>query len=225
MTENYQKQLEQVLARLSAAGRRPRLLLHACCAPCSSYCIDYLCRYFDITLYFYDPNITPPSEYQARLAEVRRLLSQMPLAAPVALQEGPYDPAAFADIARGHEADPEPGERCRRCYRLRLARTARAAAEGGYDWFCTTLSISPHKRADWLNEIGAELGQQYGVPFLPSDFKKRGGYTKSIQFSKEYGLYRQDYCGCVYSAAARHPAPAADPTAKSAVLADSGTAL
>lgn len=202
--ENYQRQLEQLMQRHAAEGRRPRLLIQACCAPCSSYCLPCLCESFDTTAYFYNPNIAPESEYRARLEELRRLLSEMPLPAPVALAEGPYDPQEFLAIARGHETDPEPGERCRRCYELRLRATAKAALEGGYEYFCTTLSISPHKKADWINEIGQRIAAETGVAFLPSDFKKKGGYAESIRLSRKYGLYRQDYCGCVFSAAEAH---------------------
>lgn len=203
MRQNLQTEMEALLQTLKEQGRRPRLLLHACCAPCSSYCVPAVCGAFDTTVYFYNPNIAPEEEYRFRLQELRRLLGVLPLPAPVALQEGPYDPQRFADIARGHEADPEPGERCRLCYTLRLRATAQAAATGGYEWFGTTLSVSPHKKADWLYEIGCREGQAAGVKFLPSDFKKKGGYAQSIQLSKKYDLYRQDYCGCVYSAAAR----------------------
>ncbi len=210
---NYSLELEKLMKQLHAEGRRPRLLIQACCAPCSSYCLPYLCENFDVTAYFYNPNIAPESEYRARLEELRRLLAQMPLPAPVALEEGPYDPQAFLAIAKGHETDPEPGERCRRCYELRLRATAKAAAAGGYDYFCTTLSISPHKKADWINEIGQRIAAEEGVAFLPSDFKKKGGYAESIRLSREYDLYRQDYCGCAFSAAEarkrREQAPAA----------------
>lgn len=198
---NYSLELEKLMRQLAAEGRRPRLLIQACCAPCSSYCLPYLSEQFDVTAYFYNPNIAPESEYRARLEELRRLLAEMPLPAPVALEEGPYDPQAFLFIARGHETDPEPGERCRLCYELRLRATAKAAAAGGYDYFCTTLSISPHKKADWINEIGQRIASEEGVAFLPSDFKKKGGYAESIRLSREYGLYRQDYCGCAFSAA------------------------
>ena len=151
------KQLDALLLALAAEKKRPRLLIQACCAPCSSYCLSYLCEAFDTTAYFYNPNISPRREYAFRLEELRRLLTQLPLKAPVALLEGPYEPEKFAAIACGHEGDPEPGERCRRCYELRLRATARAAAAGGYDYFCTTLSISPHKNAQWLNEIGRQV--------------------------------------------------------------------
>lgn len=201
MTQNYQQQLETLLQQLAAEGRRPRLLIQACCAPCSSYCLSYLCAAFETTAYFYNPNIAPKSEYDFRLEELRRLLAQLPMERPVAVLEGPYEPEAFLACARGHEEDPERGERCYRCYELRLRATAKAAKAGGYDYFCTTLSISPHKNADWLNEIGQRVGAEEGVAFLPSDFKKKGGYSKSIQYSKEYDLYRQDYCGCVFSKA------------------------
>ncbi len=198
---NYSLQLEKLMQQLVAEGRRPRLLIQACCAPCSSYCLPYVSRVFETTAYFYNPNIAPESEYRARLEELRRLLAELPLPAPVALLEGPYDPQSFLDIARGHETDPEPGERCRLCYELRLRATAKAAAAGGYDYFCTTLSISPHKKADWINEIGQRIAAQEGVAFLPGDFKKKGGYAESIRLSREYALYRQDYCGCAFSAA------------------------
>lgn len=198
---NYQRQLDAILAQLAAAGKRPRLLLHACCAPCASYCVPYLAAAFDVTVYYYNPNIAPKEEYELRLAELRRLLAALPLPAPVSLIEAPYDPDAFARLARGREAMPEGGSRCRDCYALRLDAAAKAAADGGYDWFCTTLSISPHKNADWLNAEGQLAAARYGVPFLPSDFKKKGGYAASIQLSRQYGLYRQNYCGCVFSAA------------------------
>ena len=198
---NYQLELEKLMQRHAAEGRRPRLLIQACCAPCSSYCLPYLCGAFETTAYFYNPNIAPESEYRARLEELRRLLAQLPLTAPVKLEEGPYDPQEFYAIARGHEDDPEPGERCRLCYELRLRATAKAAAAGGYDYFCTTLSISPHKKTDWINEIGARIAAEEGVAWLPSDFKKKGGYAESIRLSREYDLYRQDYCGCAFSAA------------------------
>lgn len=197
--ENYQKKLDGVIAKLTEEQRVPSLLLHACCAPCSSYTIEYLSQYFDITLYFYNPNIAPAVEYEKRIAELERLIGQMPLARPVKLLAGSYEPEKFEALARGREDLPEGGERCFSCYALRLADTARVAAELGFDYFTTTLSISPHKNADKLNEIGAALEQQVDVSYLYSDFKKKGGYQRSIQLSREYDLYRQDYCGCIYS--------------------------
>lgn len=197
--ENYQKKLDQTIELLEKEQRVPSLLLHACCAPCSSYTIEYLAQYFDITLYFYNPNIAPAEEYDKRIAELERLISQMPLARPVKLLVGAYEPEKFEALAKGREDLPEGGERCFACYALRLADAARVAEEQGFDYFTTTLSISPHKNADKLNEIGAALERQTGVAYLYSDFKKRGGYQRSIQLSREYDLYRQDYCGCLYS--------------------------
>ena len=203
MAENYQLKLDKELARLAAEERRPRLLLHVCCAPCSSYVLEYLNRYFDITVLFYNPNISPKSEYDYRAQELCRLAKEMPLSAPITCRIEEYDPASFAAIAKGVEQEPEGGERCTACYRLRLTRTAQIAAADGYDYFTTTLSISPLKDAVRLNTIGGELAETYGVPYLYSDFKKREGYKRSIQLSAEYSLYRQDYCGCAYSKAER----------------------
>ena len=201
MAENYQLKLDKELARLTAEGRRPRLLLHVCCAPCSSYVLEYLSRYFDITALFYNPNISPKNEYDYRAQELLRLSEEMPLFAPISCRIEEYDPASFAAIAKGLEQEPEGGERCTACYRLRLTKTAQIAAAEGYDYFTTTLSISPLKDAVRLNTIGGELGEKYGVPYLYSDFKKREGYKRSIQLSAEYSLYRQDYCGCGFSKA------------------------
>ena len=203
MTTNYQRVLDAELAKLAAAKARPRLLLHACCAPCSSYTLEYLAAYFDITVLFYNPNIAPAAEYDFRAAELARYIAEAPCGAGVKLRVEPYDPTSFFGIARGLEDLPEGGERCKKCYRLRLAETARIAVAEGFDYFCTTLSISPYKRSDWLNEIGLSLEEKYGVKYLCSDFKKKGGYKRSIELSEEYGLYRQNYCGCVYSKLAR----------------------
>ncbi len=196
---NYAKLLDEELANIAAANTRPRLLLHACCAPCSSYTLEYLTKYFDITLFFYNPNIAPAKEYFFRAEELERFLSAHPACGGVDLFVPAYDSTPFFAIAKGLEDVPEGGERCMKCYRLRLAETAQAARDGGYDYFCTTLSISPYKNAPALNEIGGELGKEYGVKYLYSDFKKKGGYARSIELSREYDLYRQDYCGCVYS--------------------------
>ncbi len=198
---NYQLLLEQEIARNRKAGKRPRLLLHACCAPCSSYVLEYLCQHFDITLFFYNPNIAPESEYRFRAEELQRLIREMPSAAGACFAEGPYDPERFYEIAKGLEQLPEGGERCFRCYHLRLDETARYAAAHGFDYFTTTLSISPYKNAAKLNTIGAGLAEEYGVPYLFSDFKKKGGYLRSCRLSAEYNLYRQDYCGCAFSKA------------------------
>lgn len=199
MTTNYQRVLDAELASITAAGRRPRLLLHACCAPCSSYTLEYLAAYFDITVLFYNPNISPAAEYDFRAAELARYIAEAPCGHGVSLRVAAYDPAPFYDLSRGLEDLPEGGARCKKCYRLRLCETARIAAAEGFDYFCTTLSISPHKDAEALNAIGGELAAVCGVPYLYSDFKKKGGYARSIVLSREYGLYRQNYCGCVYS--------------------------
>lgn len=203
MGANYQIILDKTIEKHQKAEERPRLLLHACCAPCSSYVLEYLCKYFDITLFFYNPNISPRDEYDMRLSELRRLVSDMGLGDSVTVIDSDYTPELFYKIAKGLEDAPEGGERCRRCYEMRLRKTAEAAKAGGFDYFTTTLSISPHKNAEWLNSIGAELSQELGVDYLFSDFKKRGGYLRSCQLSEEYGLYRQDFCGCIYSKMAR----------------------
>lgn len=201
MAENYQKKLDAVLADLVKGGSRPRLLLHVCCAPCSSYVLEYLNKYFDITAYFYNPNISPESEYDYRAQELVRLTCEMPLGNTVFCRIEKYEPAPFTAISKGFENEPEGGARCTACYRLRLEKTAKFAAKEGYDYFTTTLSISPLKDAVRLNTIGGKLAEKYSVPYLYSDFKKREGYKRSIQLSAEYDLYRQDYCGCAYSKA------------------------
>lgn len=204
--QNYQKLLDTIIEE--NAGCRPRLLLHSCCAPCSSAVLDYLSKYFQITLFYYNPNISTEAEFQHRVSELQRLIREMHLVEKgVSILVPPYDHKEFLEIARGHEKDPERGERCHRCYRERLERTAeemdRAKAAGEpYDYFCTTLTISPMKSAEILNEIGSEIASQHALRFLPSDFKKRGGYQKSIELSRQYQLYRQDFCGCEFSKAA-----------------------
>ncbi len=199
MKENYQLVLNRTLDEIKRGGKRPTLLLHACCAPCSSYVLEYLCEYFDITVYFYNPNITDNNEYTKRADELVRLIREMPLCSEIRFIDAGYRPQEFVSIAKGYEAVAEGGERCFRCYSLRLDKTACAALEMGYDYFTTTLSISPHKNAQVLNEIGDELSAKYNVPYLFSDFKKRNGYKRSCELSEQYNLYRQDYCGCVYS--------------------------
>lgn len=194
---NYQKELDKLIAGLN--GRRPTLLLHACCAPCSSYVLEYLSRYFRITLFYYNPNISPESEYRYRVSEVKRLVAEMLPDSDVTVVEGRYDPERFIQAVRGLEGEPEGGKRCRVCFRLRLEEAARQAQNLGCEFFTTTLSISPLKNARALNEIGEELAPIYQTRYLVSDFKKREGYKRSIQLSAEYQLYRQDYCGCIYS--------------------------
>ncbi len=196
---NYQKELEKLISKNNGESRVPRLLLHSCCAPCSSYVLEYLSQYFEITVLYYNPNIFPAEEYQKRSEEQQKLIASMPGKHPVSLQVIPYCPERFYEIAKGLEKESEGGERCFRCYRLRLEETARLAAEGGYDYFATTLTISPLKNARKLNEIGEELAGIYQVAHLPSDFKKKNGYKRSVELSEQYGLYRQNYCGCVFS--------------------------
>lgn len=195
---NYQKELDKLIDSIPE-GQVPTLLLHACCAPCSSYCLEYLSQYFKITLYYYNPNIYPESEYSLRTEEAKRLIGEMNFRYPVTFLEGEFNPREFYDAVKGFENEKEGGERCFRCYRLRLESTAKLAKEMDFDYFTTTLSISPLKRADKINETGEELGEMYGVKHLPSDFKKKNGYKRSTELSKEHGLYRQDYCGCVFS--------------------------
>lgn len=196
---NYQKELDRLLEGIEKEGRTPRLFLHSCCAPCSSYVLEYLSRYFEITVFFYNPNISPAEEYEKRVEEIRRMIGEMEFVHPVKLVEGEYDPQVFFRMAKGMENIPEGGERCFGCYRLRMEEAARLAKEGNYDYFTTTLSISPLKNAQKINEIGEELDEIYQVSHLPSDFKKKNGYKRSIELSGEYELYRQDYCGCVFS--------------------------
>ena len=196
---NYQKELDRLIDEITLSGRVPHLLLHSCCAPCSSYVLEYLSRYFEITVLYYNPNISPETEYRKRVQELKRLIGDMEFTHPVRLLEGRYDPETFFEMARGLEHVPEGGERCFRCYRLRMEEAARYAKELHCDYFTTTLSISPLKNAAKINEIGQELSGIYQVSHLPSDFKKKNGYKRSIELSREYNLYRQNYCGCVYS--------------------------
>ena len=199
MNTNYQIEMERTLARIAESARRPRLLLHSCCAPCSSYVLEALTRFFDIDLYYYNPNIAPLEEFEHRVAELERLVERLPHENDIRVIRGDYDNEAFMAMCRGHEDDREGGARCERCFRMRLGATAKLAARLGSDWFTTTLTISPLKDARLLNAIGMELGAREGVQWLPSDFKKRNGYRRSCELSAEYGLYRQDYCGCVFS--------------------------
>lgn len=202
-SRNYAKELEQLIQKLQQEGKVPRLLLHACCAPCSSAVLEYLSQYFAITLLYYNPNIVPLEEYQKREAELRRLVSQMKFTHPVELLPCQYDGQAFVQAARGLEGEPEGGKRCEACFRLRLLYAAQEAARLRFDYYTTTLSISPMKNAPLLNQLGEEIGREFGVAHLPSDFKKKDGYKRSVQLSKEYDLYRQDYCGCAFSKAQR----------------------
>ncbi|MEE3467861.1 MAG: epoxyqueuosine reductase QueH [Eubacterium sp.] len=202
MGRNYQIELDGYIKSLSS---RPRLLLHCCCAPCSSYVTEYLHPFFDITVFFYNPNITESEEYEKRKSELKRYLGEVSFGESIDWIDADYEPERFLEMAKGLEDEPERGRRCEGCFRLRLGKTAEAAKAGGYDLFCTTLSISPHKDADLLMAIGEELAEEYGVPYLPSDFKKKNGYKRSIELSREYDLYRQDYCGCRFSMRQKHP--------------------
>lgn len=197
---NFQRELDKILEKMTTP---PRLMLHSCCAPCSSYVLEYLRRYFEITVFYYNPNISMESEYQKRVAEQKRLIeayNQLTDSGyPIAVIEGDYEPEAFYEIAKGLEQCPEGGARCFACYELRLRKTAELAKRLEQDYFATTLTISPLKNAAKLNEIGERLAEEYQIPWLPSDFKKKNGYKRSIELSAEYGLYRQNYCGCVYS--------------------------
>ena len=196
---NYQKELDAVIEQVTKEGRVPSLLLHSCCGPCSSYVLEYLSRYFAITVFYYNPNIYPPEEYEHRVKEQQRFIAECTFDHPVQFVAGDYEPERFYDAVRTLEDCPEGGERCFVCYRLRFAEAAKLADELGCDYFTTTLSISPQKNAAKLNEIGEELAGITKARHLPSDFKKRGGYKRSVELSAEHGMYRQDYCGCVFS--------------------------
>lgn len=197
--ENYQRILDKTIEQLGKEGKVPSLLLHSCCAPCSSYVLEYLSEYFKITVLYYNPNISPKEEYEARVREQKRLIEEMDFTYPVSFLEGNYVPEDFYEMAKGHENDKEGGERCFLCYEMRLREAAEAAKMGNFDYFTTTLSISPLKNAQKLNEIGIRLAKEYGIAYLMSDFKKKNGYKRSVELSAEHHLYRQDYCGCVFS--------------------------
>ncbi len=197
--ENYQLVLDRTIKDIEKTGRVPKLLLHSCCAPCSSYVLEYLSRYFDITVLYYNPNIYPPEEFAKRADEQVRLADEMSFEHPVKVVVADFNADEFYSAVRGHEGDPEGGDRCRLCFELRLGKAAEYAGEHGFDYFTTTLSISPLKNAAVLNDVGAAAAERYGVAYLFSDFKKRGGYKRSCELSAQYGLYRQDYCGCVFS--------------------------
>lgn len=199
MKRNYQRELEQIIDKLKKEEQIPTLFLHSCCAPCSSYVLEYLSQYFRITVFYYNPNIFPEEEFVKRIQEQKYLIEKLPTKYPVTFVAGDYDSELFYEMAKGMENVPEGGERCFACYELRLRKSAELAKAGEYDYFTTTLSISPLKNAGKLNEIGERLAEEYGVGYLNSDFKKKNGYRRSTELSREYGLYRQDYCGCIYS--------------------------
>ncbi|MBR5437493.1 MAG: epoxyqueuosine reductase QueH [Clostridia bacterium] len=196
---NYQKELEKIIETNKNNGTVPTLMLHACCAPCSSYCLEYLSQYFSITVFYYNPGIYPEEEYMQRVNEVKRLISEMTFTHPVSFIEGRFEPQEFYSAVKGYEKEREAGERCFICYRQRLYETALKGKELGFDYFTTTLTISPLKNAQKINEIGQEIEKELGIKHLPSDFKKKNGYKRSIELSEEHGLYRQNYCGCVFS--------------------------
>lgn len=214
MNPNYSRMLDQKLQKIREENEKPTLLLHSCCAPCSSYVLEYLREYFRITVFYYNPNITAGSEYEYRLREEKRLIEaynrqvesqdfegmhSTPLAMKIEILEAPYDPERYLEAVKGYEDCPEGGDRCGICFEMRLRETAKAAAENGFDYFTTTLTISPLKNAARLNEIGERAALESGVSFLPSDFKKKNGYKRSIELSREFSLYRQNFCGCAFS--------------------------
>lgn len=201
MKINYDTKMEEIISKNN--GKKPSLLLHVCCAPCSSAVLERLLAYFEITIYYYNPNISPYEEYEKRILELKRLLGELSILDEVDVIEGIYDNEKFIELSKGLESEREGGIRCTKCYYLRLESTAKVAKENGFDYFTTTLSISPYKDASKLNQIGEVLEHQYGVSYLYSDFKKKDGYKRSIELSRIYKLYRQDYCGCIYSKEAR----------------------
>ena len=194
---NYQVVLDNTIKELN--GVKKKLLLHVCCGPCSSYVMEYLSKYFDITIYYYNPNIDTEEEFDKRTKEVQRLTREAEFAKGIDVIVAPYEKELFEELSKGLEKEPEGGARCKKCYHLRLDKSARYAKDNGFDYFTTTLSISPYKDAEALNNIGKHLEEKYGIKYLYSDFKKKNGYKRSIELSKEYNLYRQDYCGCIYS--------------------------
>lgn len=201
MKINYQLVLEQEIQKNK--DTTPKLLIHSCCAPCSSYVLEYLSEYFQITVFYYNPNIYPPEEFSKREEEQKRFIEKLSAKNPISFIAGEFEDEKFYQMAKGLENEKEGGQRCRKCYALRLEKTAKIAKDMGFDYFTTTLSISPHKDSAVLNEVGDEMAKKHGVKYLFSDFKKKGGYKRSCELSREYGMYRQDYCGCVFSARER----------------------
>lgn len=193
---NYDLEMQKQMDNIKEGTK---LLLHACCAPCSSAVLERLSNFFEITIFYYNPNITEEKEYLKRIEELKKFISLVKYKYPISLIAGNYEPQKFFEMAKGLENEPERGKRCYKCYKMRLEESARKADELGFDYFCTTLTLSPHKNSNWINEIGEDLNNKYNSIYLYSDFKKKNGYKRSIELSKEYDLYRQDYCGCVYS--------------------------
>ncbi|MDD6212026.1 MAG: epoxyqueuosine reductase QueH [Clostridiales bacterium] len=197
--KNYQREMEQIINQYCRTEKAPSLLLHSCCGPCSSAVMERLTPFFEVTIFYYNPNIYPDEEYHLRAREQEELIRRFPAVNPIHFLEGEYHPEEFYHLVRGYEKEPEGGERCFLCYEQRLRAAATAAKNGDFDFFTTTLSISPLKNADKLNEIGQKVAEEYGQKYLLSDFKKKNGYVRSVELSEKYGMYRQDYCGCVYS--------------------------
>lgn len=207
MNKNYQLELDRIIEEINDSCV-PTLLLHSCCAPCSTYVLEYLSKYFEITVYYYNPNIYPPEEFEYRMEEQKRFVEEFlnnnPDVNPIHFIAGEYESDRFYEVSKGLENEPERGLRCTECFKLRLSETAKMAVDNGFDYFTTTLSISPHKDAELLNTLGEEIAKEYGIKYLYSDFKKKGGFLRSTEISKEYNMYRQDYCGCVFSYKERH---------------------
>ena len=199
MKENYQRLLDSLIAGHQSAAEQPSVFLQSCCGPCSSYVLEYLTRYFRVTVFYYNPNMDTAEEYARRVEAQKQLIQKAGYEGTVALQVADYDHAPFLKAAAGLEQEREGGARCTQCFLLRLEETARQASLQGFDYFGTTLTVSPHKDAERINRIGSALGEKYGIAWLPSDFKKKEGFKRSTILSKEYGLYRQDYCGCEFS--------------------------
>lgn len=191
---NYEKEMQEILKE-----KKPGILLHVCCAPCSSACLERLAERAEIKLYFYNPNIQPEEEYQYRLSELKRFVNEFPPAMGIEILEGEYEPERFQEFARRLADEPERGERCRKCIGMRLEKTAEKAIELKAEYYATTLTVSPHKDSEYINTAGYAIGEEKGIAWLPTDFKKREGYKRSIELSREYCLYRQDFCGCPYS--------------------------
>lgn len=209
--QNYQQQLETIIKEISLSEKKPTLLLHACCGPCSSYVMEYLAGIFNITIYYYNPNIHPKEEYDRRLAELKKFVTSFPPAVQTGISviEDSYNSEDFFEATNVRQeidlqTESEKGERCRRCYLFRMQRAWNYATQHNFDFFTTTLSISPHKDEEKINTIGLSLVSENNLKYLPADFKKKNGYLRSLQLSKEYGLYRQDYCGCIYSRQQTH---------------------
>ena len=205
MMQNAQKNMDALIAQNEQNGTVDTLLIHACCAPCSSYVLEYLSNYFHIIILYYNPNITDKSEYEYRLAEEERLINTLDAKYPIRLVKGDYDPEVYLSAVKGLEAEPEGGKRCSVCFELRLREAASYCKKLGADYFATTLTISPLKNAENINSIGQRIADEYGVKYLPSDFKKKNGYKRSIELSRKYDLYRQNFCGCVFSRKSAQP--------------------